>query len=183
MPLRRAKDSSAKKQNSFEAQHIHRALRKTVVFRNATKTERIDEREYRSRRTKRYVHLSSLHHSYNQSIKEKIEDQKCSVYGVTPAKQRSAVSNAESENIDEIPNVDTLKDHHINYEIVKFLASTTQYNQRLVREPLKIMKSRSNFNWDDRYKLSNTGRIILRDRRSNHNTETDTAQRTVMVTI
>lgn len=55
----------------------------------------------------------------------------------------------------------------VTYYIVKGLATTTQYRQRLIRESLEIMKNPSIFNREERY---NGSRIILQNRRRNHNT-------------
>lgn len=70
---------------------------------------------------------------------------------------------------------------HINYENVKVLATTTQYQHKLIQESLKIMKNSNNFKRENGYKF-NIWETSVRDRQRNPSAETDTTQRMITVT-
>lgn len=59
--------------------------------------------------------------------------------------------------------------HRINFEEVKILSRTENYYPRVIRESLEIMKNDNNFNREDGYRLSNTWKLTLHERKTIHN--------------
>lgn len=57
--------------------------------------------------------------------------------------------------------------HIINFQEVEILSRTENYYPRVIRESLEIMKNGNNFNREDGYRLSNTWKLTLHQKKTN----------------